>query len=245
MSFPEATLKSDEKAQYFIYLLLTVSSFAGDLKRLEDALQKKWIHLPFSQLCSRENGHLKDLFFNLPEGVQFQLKKMCLAFRSTIFCQMWKRLASGIEDIKIEDVIDCIFQPVLSNVCTTVQSLLDQTITLKRINKIFEEFKTDDGPNNIEKEVDVLILIAVTEDKSIVQEQSKDVKKVVNKIFDFFKLQRNRKKASSVIKLGEHLKLRRDFKLFEEVENKVFLKLLHFSFLLHVTQSINVLCKFD
>ena len=226
-------------------MLHTVSSFAGDLKRLDDALQQKWIHLPLSQLCSGENGHLKDIFFNLPEDVQFQLGRMCLAFRSTIFCQMWKRQASRIEDIVIEDVIDCIFQPVQSNVCTNIQSLLDQTITLRRINKVFEEFKTDDGPNNIEKEVNVLILISATGDNSIAQEQSKDVKKVVNKVFDFFKLQRNRKKASSIIKLGEHLKLRGDFKVFEEVENEVYLKWLHFSFSLHVTQSTDVLCKMD
>ena len=216
-----------------MYLFHTVSSFAGDLKRLDDALQQKWIHLPLSQLCSRENGHLKDLFFNLPEDVQFQLGTMCRAFRSAIFCQMWKSQASRIEDIVIEDVIECIFQPVLSNVFTTVQSLLDQTMTLRRINKIFEEFKTDYDPNNIQKEVNVLILIAATEDNSIAQEHSKDVKKVkkvVKKVFDFFKLQRNRKKASIIIKLGEHLKLRGDFKVFEEVENEVYLKLLHFSF---------------
>ena len=158
------------------------------MKGLDDALQQKWIHLPLTQLCSRENRHLKDLFFNLPEDVQFQLEKMCLAFRSTIFCQMWKKQASRIEDIKIEDVIDCIFQPALSTVCTTVQSLLDQTITLKRINKIFEEFKTDDAPNNIQKEVDLLILISTTDDDSIAQGQSKDVKKIVKKVFDFFKL---------------------------------------------------------
>ena len=202
----------------------TVSSFVGDLKRLDDALQQKWINLPLSQLCSSENGQLKDLFFDLPEDVQYQLGTMCLAFRSTIFCQMWKKQASRIEDIATEDVIDCIFNPVLSNVCTTVQSLFDQTITLRRLNKIFEEFKADDAPRNIKKEVDVLILVSATEDNSKAQEKSKDVMKVVNKVFDFFKLQRNRKKASSIIKLGEHLKLKGDFEVFEEVENEVFVK---------------------
>ena len=209
-----------------MYLLHSASSFVGDLKGLDDALQQNWIDLPLSQLCSRENGHLKDLFFNLPEDVQFQLKTMCLAFRSTIFCQMWRRQTSRIEEIATKDMIHYIFQPVLSNICTAVQSLLDQTITLRRINKIFEEFKTDDAPKNIQKEVDVLILISATENNSIAQEKGKDVKKVVNKVFDFFKLQRNRKKASSIIKLGEQLKLKGDFTIFEEVENEVFVKLL-------------------
>ena len=83
----------------------------------------------------------------------------------------------------------------------------------------------------------MLILISATEDNSIGQVQSKHFKKVVKKVFDFFKLQRNRKKASSIIKLGEHLKLRGDFKVFEEIENEVYLILLHFCFVLHETQS--------
>ena len=189
-------------------------------------LQKDWSHLPLSQLCCKENGNLKDLMFNLPDIVHSQLEKMCLAFKSRIFCKMWKRYASRASSICIEEIIDYLFEPVVTKICTTMKSLLEQSITLKKADKFFDEFKADNSPENIQKELKILSMISGNE---MFKEKCEDFNEVASKISNFFKLQRNRKKATNIIKLGNSLKLRGNFEVFREIENEVIYQISAYS----------------
>ena len=189
------------------------------MKDIDDVLQRDWSHLPLSQLCCRENGSLKDLMFNLPDVVHGRLERLCLAFTSRIFCKMWKRDASRARSsIWIEEVNDCLFEPVLAKICTTLTSLLEQSITLRKADKFFEEFKADNSPENMQKELKILSMISGSD---MFEEKSEDFNEVASKINNFFKLQRNRKKATNIIKLGTSLKLRGNFAVFREIENEV------------------------
>ena len=129
--------------------------FVGDLKEIEDALQKQWLQMPLSQLCTRENEHLKDLLFNLPDDVQNELGRMCIAFRCRIFCKIWKSKAVAIGEIDISDIVGSLFHPVLRKISKTTRSLLDQTITLKKVTNFFEEFIAEETPDTIQRQLDI------------------------------------------------------------------------------------------
>ena len=196
--------------------------FVGDLKEIEDALQKPWLQMPLSQLCTRENEHLKDLLFNLPDDVQNELERMCIAFSCRIFCKIWKSKAVAIGEIDISDIVGSLFHPVLRKVSKTTRSLLDQTITLKKVTNFFEEFIAEETPDTIQGELDIIICLLSKEETHLLHsDNSKIMKTVVKKVFDFFKLQKNRKKAANIIELGKSLKLKGDFERFEKIGNKV------------------------
>ena len=200
-------------------------NFVGEVQKIEYTLRRNWYDMPLSKLCCREKGVLKDLWFNLPEPVQNELERMCFAFSSSIFCKMWKQsvLKDGENrEIEMAGIVECLFQPALSKTITVLKSLFDQSITLRKLTKVFEDFKAEKTPERILKELRILIPLSFKDDSSMSEYKDKAIKSTAKKIYNFFKLQANQRKATNIIKLAENLKLEGNFDIFEEIENQVF-----------------------
>ena len=213
--------------------------FVDQLTEIEDALRLQWVNRPLSELCSRENGHLEDLVFNLPDVVQNELDRMCLAFRSTVFCKIWKQDALKVKEIEMKNIVEDLFQPALRATSTTLKSLFDQSITLKAVNKFFQDFNTEKADKDIENELSTLTLLLCPDGSTLSEYEAGFIQSVANKVCNFFKLQANRRKSTNIIELGKTLKLEGDFEILEEIGNEVLLMLFSFIFVV-IIQSLVV-----
>ena len=174
-----------------------------------------------SQLCKRENEKIKDLMFNLPGIVEENLEMICYGFTSIIFRKTWNLTGQKIGEIVLSDIIETVVEPVKKKLSKMMCSLLDGSITLGKVGRVFEKFRDDNEPGYIIKEITILIPILHDENGEPLRNKNLAIDSTANKICNFFKLQRNRKKAASIIKLGKSLNLKGSFQVFEEIKTEV------------------------
>jgi len=191
--------------------------YIDGLAEIQYTVQQDGLNYPISQLCTRDNGHLKDLVYRLPDTLQNELGRLCSAFESKYFCRLWEKKAASVSVEFGGDIIDSLFQPVVRKVALAINKLLQQSIKLCKVNEVFQEFSADRTSQNILNEMKILVEISAKEDNDLLKYTAEDISIVAEKVCDFFNLRANKKKSESIIKLGRKLKLKGDFIFQDEI----------------------------
>lgn len=194
------------------------------LEDLEALLQTDFIHTPLSSLCQRDGeGKIVDLLFPLPEDLRECLSLIYEAARSEVYSCIWrKKIANSSEGIDLGKTVDCLHKPVLQKVNKIFLSLIDGSISLDKVKRYFDLFKSDMNFERIKNELSLIHLIVADKNDENFKIGKNAIEEGARKVFNFFKLQINRRKASSINLLWKRLDLRGDFRIFEEIEAEVF-----------------------
>ena len=198
---------------------------------LKAALERNTESIPLSKLCTSENGVVTVTYFRLPSNILKVFGAICYASSSTIFNRTWEECGQNLGDLTLEQVAEELYKPVTRKLIKTVDSLLEESITLSKLKQFLKDFTKCQESKEIVKELKILLSVLVDEDGAMMEYSKDEIELIADKIVQFFKLNNNVDKAAKVIKLGEAFGLQGNFEIFKDVQEKVSFLLISMTFL--------------